>query len=263
MIAPQSETVVVHAQAPVLQPSPPPPAPPVLPRPRPPTEPVPDHDRDSICGPARLGSPIESRGRLQSRRFAANQLYGQGDELVVWGGRVTGLAVGRNLVVRRSYRGDLDRTAATAEHTSGLVQIVEAGEFTSVAVVIYACDEMMPGDRLASFTPEPVRLPEPVGVPDFEQPARILFADPRQLLGMPRRLMVIDQGTRSAMRAGQRLTIFRRRPTALREVVIVGDAVVVATRGDSATIRVEQATDAIVFGDWAAPQQPGRVSTVR
>jgi hypothetical protein len=46
-------------------------------------------------------------------------------------------------------------------------------------------------------------------------------------------------------------------------VVIVGDAVVVATRGDSATIRVEQATDAIVFGDWAAPQQPGPVGTVR
>ena len=36
--------------------------------------------------------------------------------------------------------------------------------------------------------------------------------------------------------------------------MVVGDAVVVAVRGDSATIRVERASDAIVFGDLVAPQ---------
>jgi hypothetical protein len=250
VIAPQSETVLVYARVPI--PAPPRPPPPV-PRPRPVTNAIPEHDRDSICGPARLGPTIEAFGTLQSRRYAANKLFAQGDELVVSGGRVTGLTVGRNLVVRRSYRGDRDTAAPTAEHTSGVVQIVEAGESTSVAVVIYACDEMMVGDRLASFTPEPVRAPEPVGVPAYDRPARILFADDRQLLGIPGRLMVIDRGTRSGLRAGQRLTLFRRRQ---REVVVVGDAVVVATRADSATIRVEQATDAIDFGDWAAPQGP-------
>jgi hypothetical protein len=257
VIAPQSETVLVYAKVPVALPLPPPP-----PRPRPVTAAIPEHDRDSICGPAKLGPAIESFGTLQSRRYAANGLYAQGDELVVSGGRVMGLAVGRNLVVRRSYRGDLNTTAPTAEHTSGLVQIVEAGEFTSVAVVIYACDEMMVGDRLASFKPEPVRPPEPVAVPAYDHSARILFADSGQLLGMPRRLMVIDHGTSSGLRAGQRLTLFRRL-TGQREVVIIGDAVVVATRADSATIRVEHATDAISFGDWAAPQQPSPASKVR
>ncbi|MEO6235651.1 MAG: carboxypeptidase-like regulatory domain-containing protein [Vicinamibacterales bacterium] len=255
VIAPQSETVLVYAKAPVEAKPAPPPLPPPPPRPRPPTNAVPEHDRDSICGPAKLAD-LESFGMLQSRRYAANGLYAQGDELVVTGGTATGLAVGRNLVVRRSYRGDADSIAPTAEHTSGLVQIVEAGEFASVAVVMYACDEMMVGDRLASFKPEPVRSPEPAGVPAYDQAAKILFADAGQLLGMPRRLMVIDRGASSGLRAGQRLTLFRRRLTAEHAVVITGDGVIVATRGDSATIRVEHATDAIGFGDWAAPHQP-------
>jgi hypothetical protein len=248
VIAPQSETVLVHAEV-RAAPTPPPP-----PRPRPVTKSIPEHDRDSICGPAKLGPTVESHGTLQSRRYAANGLYAQGDELVVSGGKATGLEVGRNLAVRRSFRGNLDIAAPTAEHTAGLVQIVEAGESMSVAVVIYACDEMMAGDRLASFEPEPIRPPEPPGVADYDRSARILFADAQQLLGMPGRLMVIDRGTGSGLRAGQRLTLFRRGPTGKRDIAIIGDAVVVATRSDSATIRVEQATDAIAFGDWAAPQ---------
>jgi hypothetical protein len=245
-IAPRSETVLVHARLPT------PPAPPP-PRPRPVTKPVAEHDRDSICGPAKIGPTIESLGTVQSRRDADNGLYSEGDELIVSGGRNSGLEVGRNVVVRRSFRVDLDKAAPTGEHTSGLVQIIEAGESTSVALVIYACDEMMAGDRLASFTPEPLRPPEPAGVPAYEQPARILFADDQQLLGMPRRLMVIDRGASSGLRAGQRLTLFRRL-AGRRDIVILGDAVIVATRPDSATIRVGQASDAISFGDWAAPQ---------
>jgi hypothetical protein len=263
VVAPQSETVLVYGKAPVAaKPAPPLPLPPP-PRPRPVTNAVPEHDRDSICGPARLGPAPESFGTLRSRRYAANGLYAQGDELVVAGGTVAGLWVGRNLVVRRSYRGDSETVAPTGEHTSGLVQIVEAGEFTSVAVVIYACDEMMVGDRLASFKPEPVRPPDPPGAPAYDQPARILFADEGQLSGIPRRLMVIDRGTNSGLRAGQRVTLFRRRLTGEHEVVITGDAVVVATRADSATIRVEHATDAIAFGDWAAPQQSIPAGKVR
>ena len=43
--------------------------------------------------------------------------------------------------------------------------------------------------------------------------------------------------------------------------VVVGDAVVVSVREDSATIRVEHATDVIEFGDWAAPQRVVAVPT--
>jgi hypothetical protein len=51
---------------------------------------------------------------------------------------------------------------------------------------------------------------------------------------------------------GQRLTIFRRPQGDAGRALTIGDAVVVALRADSATIRIERATDAIEVGDLVA-----------
>jgi hypothetical protein len=248
-----TETVVVHGHAPVDPPSrrpPPSPPPPVA-------IPVPRHDRESVCGPAKPGATAEAFGTILSRRHETERgLYAKDDELLIDGGTLNGLDVGRNLVVRRYYHvNGAEGAGETGEHTSGLLQIVAADERASMAVVVYACDEMMKGDFLASFNPEPVRTPDPVGIPAYRDAARILFADAGQMLGVPGRLMVIDQGSDRGIRAGQRLTLFRRQAPGAARPSVVGDAVIVAVRTDSATIRVERVTDAISFGDWAAPQR--------
>lgn len=255
-VAPQSETVVVIGKVPVPVPVPVPPPPPrPAPRPRLVPTAVPEHDRDAICGPAKLRGAPESFGTVRSRRYAANGLYAEGDELLIDGGTLSGLAVGRNFVVRRSFRADWDPRSATGEHTAGLVQIASADDQTSVAVVIYACDEMIPGDRLAAFKPEPRRVLAPAGTPDYRHAARILFMDIGQLLGAPDRSMVIDRGADSGIRVGQRVTVFRRRQSGGNARILIGDAVVVAVRRDSATIRVQRASGPIFAGDWAAPQR--------
>ena len=254
-LAQLSETVVVHAPAVVVPPlprprivAPPAPPPPVA-------TPVPAHDRDSICGPSKPGARPESLGIITSGRDAnQGESYAAGAQLVIDGGRHDGLEAGRNLVVRRDYvvRGAAG-TEGIAEHSAGLLQIVTAGDRSSVAVVVYACDEFRKGDFLASFNPEPVRDPDPVGTPAYRDAARVLFADEGQTMGAPRRLMVIDRGTDHGTHVGQRFTLFRRRPRASRPD-IVGDAIVVAVRSDSATIRIARVTDAITAGDLAAPQ---------
>ena len=256
-LAPFSETVVVHAPAaadppprfvpPPLARLPPPPPPPVL-------KPVPVHDRGAVCGPAKPGPFPESLGTIRSGRHATQGgLYAEGAELVVDGGLRNGLDVGRNLVVRRNYRVRGADADAVGEHSAGLVQIVEAGERSSMAVVVYACDELREGDFLASFKPEPIRDPDPLGTPIYYDAARILFADEGQTLAAPERLMVIDQGSDRGIRAGQRLTLFRQRAGTARRAA-AGEAIVVAVRADSATIRVLQVIDAIAAGDWVAPQ---------
>jgi hypothetical protein len=256
-LAPRSETVVVEGKAPVapppvpVRPPPPPPPPPPI------VIPVPEHDRDSICGPAKLDANPESLGTIRSRRYAAgdNGLYAKGDQIIIEGGTLNGLEIGRNVVARRTYfvSGDANRT--TGEHTSGVVQIVSAGERAAVGVVVYTCDEIMRGDRLATFKPEPVHAIEAAGAPAYDKPAKILFADSGQLVGAPRRLLVIDRGSEQGIHVGQRLTLFRHARFGVSTPTVVGDAVVVAVRSDSATIRVERAADAIVFGDLAAPHQ--------
>ena len=86
----------------------------------------------------------------------------------------------------------------------------------------------------------------------------LLFADAGQMLGSKHRLLVISHGSRDGLKTGQRLTIFRR-SFGGSSPLILGDAVVVAVRRESATIRVENSVDVIFLGDsgdWVAPQRP-------
>ena len=131
--------------------------------PRPTIIPVPAEEMESICLPAKPGITTDALGTIQSHRSEAGRmLYTKGDELNIDGGTLNGLEVGRNLVVRRHFRtASAAVTPTIGEQTSGLVQIVAAGERSSTAVVVHACSEVMQGDYLAWFIPEPVRTPEP------------------------------------------------------------------------------------------------------
>jgi hypothetical protein len=259
-VAPVMETVVVQAPAPVEAPRPVPP-PPVPSPPRGPLmKPVPPHDRDSVCGPAKPSAATEPLGTIRSSRYVAEGgLYTTGAQITIDGGTLNGLEVGQNLVVRHYFRVQpLSGAGSTGEHSAGLVQIVSVSDRSSIAVAVYACDALRTGDFLVSFRPEPIRPPEARGIPDYGDAARILFADEGQILGTPGRLMVIDRGSEHGVRVGQRLTLFRRRDA--RGPTTVGDAIVVATRIDSATIRVERISDMISSGDLVAPQIPEPVT---
>jgi hypothetical protein len=252
-LASLSETVVVRAPAPVDRPvarfDPPPVAPTLV------ATPLPAHDRGAVCGPAKPDPFPQPLGTIKSgHQQIQGELYLTGAALVIDGGLHEGLLVGRNLVVRRYYHvHGMTNADVLAEHSAGLVQIVAAEEHFSVAVVMYVCDELKKGDFLASFKPESIRDPDPVGTPAFYDAARILFADEGQTLAAPPRQVVIDRGSDRDVRVGQRFTLFRQQGRSGKRSV-GGDAVVVAVRSDSATIRVDHITDAIMAGDWAAPQ---------
>jgi hypothetical protein len=246
-IAARAENVEVRAPASTVASIPP----------KPVLLPIPDHDRDAVCGPSKAPVAVESLGTVRSRLHESKLgMFGQGDELMIAGGTDIGLEVGRNLVTRRRFavRGTSGKPLM-GEHTSGLLQIVAADSQVSTAVVVYACDEILRDDYLAGFTPAPRITPEPEGITAFGAAAPILFADAGQIVGVPKRLMVLDKGSAGGLRTGQRVTIFRYLHKS-KEPSIVGDAVVVSVREDSSTIRVERANDAIQFGDLAAGQIP-------
>lgn len=254
-VASLEEAVTVYGLAP-LEPPPPPQ------RPRAPDPlPIGEHDVASVCGPARLDLPHAPLARIVAHRHDAQRsLYVEGDEFLLDAGTAAGLRVGQNLTVRRQFRvaqGAGDRgVPLLGEHTSGVIQVVAVDPSAAFAVVVYACDEFVKGDYVAGFEPEPLREADPLGLPDYRQAARVLFADEGQLMGAPRRLMVIDRGRDHGMRAGQRLTLFRRGTRDGRATRTIGEAIVVSVKDRSATIRIDRATDAVYFGDGAAPQTP-------
>jgi hypothetical protein len=189
-------------------------------------------------------------------------LFGRSDEVQVAGGERAGIRVGDNFVVRRSYPTPIiekGRRVVMGEHSSGLIQIVSVDDEVATALVVYACDEMAAGDYLVPFEPELPGVPEPIGIPSFEAPARILFGDAGEGLGITNRMLVIDRGTIDGVERGQRFTLFRKSRVGPARSIVVGEAVVVTARRQSATIRIEHATDVVfpgVNGDLAAPHRP-------
>jgi hypothetical protein len=246
----RSETVTVHAD-PII--APPPSTRPVL-------QPVPTHNQESVCGPAMAEGIIQSSGTIRAPRTETVQgLFTAGDELLIDPGATSSLRIGDNFIVRRRYETALtDKKGVRffGEHSSGLVQIVSIDTQSAIAAVVYACDAMMTGDYLVPFVLDAFDDTPPPTTVTVENPAHVLFADAGELMGITRRKMVIDRGERQGIRPGQRLTLLRRSKFRGTKPALVGEAVVLAVRRDTATIRVEWATDVIYFGedgDWAVP----------
>lgn len=256
-LAALTETVTVTGAAPPEPPAfaPEEPRRPLRTRPQP--IPVPKAVLASVCGPAIPDDSNATLGHVLAHRDdPRRQLYGNGDVLVLDVGADMGLETGDNFVIRRRFRyGDKGaplKQATYGQHTAGLIQVVEATPATSVAVVVYVCGEVMPGDSIEPFDPLPVVTARASGEPRFDDPARVVFGAFGQQLGAPQQLMVIDRGGSQGVERGQRLTIFRPGPDTLGPVVRVGEGIVVVARPQSATIRIERVTEAVEVGDLIA-----------
>jgi hypothetical protein len=119
-----------------------------------------------------------------------------------------------------------------------------------VAQVVYACGEIVAGDSVERYAPQPAYFAVPEGAPRFDEPARITFGEHGQAAGAAGHMMVIDRGLMQGVLRGQRITIFRRSGDGPPRTI--GAGIIIAARADSATIRIERSTDAVLVGDLVA-----------
>jgi hypothetical protein len=247
-LAALSEVVQVIAPAPLPPPSPPPPAPPKIKRP--PTSEL----LASVCGPRQAPDFSLARGRIVGHRDAAErQLFGPGDVLRIDAGADAGMAAGQNYVIRRRFQtGDRNvpkKLQTFGEHTAGLVQIIDVERGYSNAMIIYSCGEILAGDSVEPYVAQPATVTVEDGTPNFDDPARITIGEEDRTAGASGQMMVIDRGVMQGVKRGQRLTIFRRGQTF---PLPIGEAIIVAVRPDSATIRIDQSSEAALVGDLVA-----------
>ena len=253
-LASLTETVQVTAPAPA---PPPPPGPPVrLAPPRPQAKPVDKELLASVCGPRQATDFSQAIGKIVSHSDNPDrQLIGPGDRIRIDVGEKQGAEKGQNLVVRRRFQtGDLSvlkKFATYAEQTAGLIQIVDVQPEWSMALVVYICGELYAGDTVEPYIAQPAFYTVADGAPRYDEPARITTGEHGSTAAARGQLMVIDHGIMQGVQRGQRLTIFRR-PQADGLPVPVGDGVIIAVRADSATLRIERATDAVLVGDLVA-----------
>jgi hypothetical protein len=257
-LASLSETVEVTAPAP----KPPPPPAPATPRPprgtpRPEAKPVDKELLASVCGPRQATSFSQAIGRIVSHRDDPNrQLMGPGDVLRIDVGEKQGITNGQNYVVRRKFQiGDRSaskKEATFAEEAAGLIQILDVQTETASALVVYVCGELVAGDTVEPYMPQPAFFAVSDGMPRFDETARITAGEGGRSAATAGQMMAIDRGIMQGVQRGQRVTIFRRQQGVEGLPLTIGDGVIVSIRADSATIRIERATDAITVGDLVA-----------
>ena len=260
------QTVVLDQQLPlatlsetveVIAPAPPPPPPEFRPAPRPQARPLDEKALASVCGPRQAPDFSVAIGRIISHRDDPNrQLLGPGDVLRIDAGEKQGVSTGQNFVVRRRFQtGDQSapkKLATFAEQTAAMVQIVETQSESSSAVVVYLCGEIYAGDTVEPLVAQHVFVAIAEGTPKFDEPATILTGEHGQTASADGQLVVIDRGIMQDVQRGQRVTIFRRTTGAAGVPVTLGVGVIIAVRSDSATMRIDHVTDAVMVGDLVA-----------
>jgi hypothetical protein len=251
------ETVEVKAPAPPPPPPPPAPLPPIKTPPPPRAKPVDKEILASVCGPRLSPDFSTAIGRVVSHRDEpGRELLGPNDLLRIDAGEKQGVTAGQNLVVRRRFKTG-DRLAPKSlqtfgEQSVGLVQILETQEDSSVAIVVYACGEIAAGDAIERYVPQPAFFAVTPGKPRFDEPAKITAGEHGADAAAAGQMMVIDRGIMQGLQRGQQLTIFRRAAASAVPPIIIGNGVIISIRADSATIRIERATDAVMVGDLVA-----------
>jgi Carboxypeptidase regulatory-like domain len=255
-LAPVTETVEVTAAAP---PPPPPPTPPTeIPVPRPKVTPVEKEILASVCVPRLATTFTLAMGKIVSHQDANRQLLGPGDSVKVDVGENHGVTAGQNLVIRRRFAvGDHDipkKQRQYGEQGVGMVQIIEVFKDASLGVIVHACGEIVAGDTLEPYLPQPAFFAVADGKPRYDEPGKITLGEHGQNAGSEGQMMVIDRGVMQGVQRGQRVTIFRTSGDGMPPLSI-GDAVIVSVRADSATILIGRTTDAIAVGDLVAPHR--------
>lgn len=248
-LAPLSETVEVRAPAP----APPPPPKPAPPRPKfKPTEDL----LASVCGPREPPPFSLSVGTVVSHRDdPRRQLLAPGDPIRIDMRDSQTLTAGQHFVIRRRFQTG-DRNAVRqlqtfGEQAMGLIQITDVSERSASALIVYSCGEILGGDSVEPYVAQPASFTVAAGSPRFDEPARIAFGEHDRTAGAAGQMMVIDRGMMQGVQRGQQVTIFRS-PNADGPRVIIGTGIIVAVRPDSSTIRIDQATNAVMVGDLVA-----------
>ena len=213
------------------------------------------------CAP-RLGSLDASPvGRLVGAPDnALQQLFKQGDAVLIDVGASSGVAVGTQFFMRRRVpvmAPALRDRGMLAELTTGWLRTVEVEEHAALAVIERTCADVQQDDQLAPFQwPAPV-TPMATGAISYDDPATVLFGADGRSLSAAGQLFVIDQGTDHGLAIGQRVTIFRHGAAGPDGPVIeLGEGIAVLAEATSATIHLSRSRQSVKTGDRVAMQRP-------
>lgn len=216
-----------------------------------------DFASELACGASAAATAPASVIRVAPGLEHGKALFAPGDPIILRGGTAQGVRAGQEYFVRRVIADQFTRTRSDGVqtlviHTAGWVRIAETTAEASIAKVIRACDAIEEGDYLEPFVAPSVPAAKAGGDPDFAHPGHVILGDDHRQMGAPGDLMVFDRGSDHGLRAGQRLTIFRKTAGGVGPVARIGEATALIISPETSVIRIESTMDPIYVGDLVA-----------
>jgi len=182
-------------------------------------------------------------------------MYAPEETLMVSGGTDAGLAVGQLFLVRRSSLHRLQPRNLPTEvfgiRTLGVVKIDAVTGHLATAQAVELCEAFVEGDWLDPFVPVALPPTPEATRPDYDRTGVVLFGDFSRQTAAPGEMVIVDRGAGDALTVGTAVTVFRETVMG-GPIKDVAFGVVVDVGETTATIRIEQARDAVFAGDRVA-----------
>ena len=197
---------------------------------------------------------------LKGTRTAENRaMASRGSEVNINRTPNDGLAVGQRYAIRR-LQGNPMGFAREGDHygavaTVGFITITAIDQYNALANVDFACNPIMPGDYLDTYSEPP--LPTTAGptvYPDFDDRANVLQGTDGRVIFGDGDTLSINRGTAHGATVGARFAFYRDRRDGM-PLFYLGDAVVMELGEQTSKLVVVYAVDAVTTQDIAVPRR--------
>ena len=201
------------------------------------------------------------------------RIFAPGDLVTVNAGTDNGIDVGQQYYTRRAA--PLEKRAISRDNpatirTSGWIRIYAVDRTMSLATIVHACDSIELDDYLEPFVlPEFRSTSATSSLPQRGNYGRVVTGNDNRTAFGRGDFFIVDRGSDHGVTVGSRFVVYRdhqRRGRLLLQrsgdgpndgrsrnfLFDLGEAVAVAVRPDSSTLRVTLSRDAFAVGDWVA-----------
>lgn len=180
--------------------------------------------------------------------------HAPGDLVTINAGRRQGVTVGQEYYTRRalvSRDGRVGPANPATIRTSGWVRVWAVDEEMSLATISHACETVDVDDYLELFVAPTV----PVASKSTSDPERgnygfVLSGQDRRTQFGRGDYLLIDRGSNQGVTPGARFLVYHDKKIPGNFLFQIGEAVAVDVKGDTSTLHVLSAIDAISAGDY-------------
>jgi hypothetical protein len=200
-------------------------------------------------------------GRLVNAEKEQNQtMFMAGDVMYIDAGSESGVTPGMEFTIVRPTR-LVNRWGSEREHvgriymTPGRLRVICVQEKTSIAEIVYSCNEVDLGDFVSPFEPIPVplvRRTTPVTLCDAPNGKPIgHIVDTRDAVTPigATTVVFLDLGEADGLSPGDFLTVYRSNSRAVGVRTVLGEAAILTTRNTTSVAIITSMIDNMAIGD--------------